>query len=374
MHRSAVVPQVAEHGGRGGGIVALNGLLREGNALPRSVSVEFDDEYLMLRDSRGWSETIGLGALRIREERPGSLVLGRQWRRGFSLQLSSEAARQARELLPPSRSLPRRIFALATSSPKLAITLMIAPFIIADHVPGQWYAHVTPKSAAARLESRAIEQARSDACDDASGQAALDALVRKLEGPGVPTEAIALRDPSFMVSARPGGQLLIFGSAVTEVDAEVLAALIAHELGHKEANQTLGAAGRAEEGDFPLRLILPWWDKSLVEMQYTRKEERMADHYAMVALRRAGIALRPAAEFFARIDQANQRDSYWAQEYSNRHSGVPNRAAVWATAANAQGSARPALSERQADELFNICWERPSGVTSKWADLPIRQQ
>jgi Zn-dependent protease with chaperone function len=274
--------------------------------------------------------------------------------------------------VPPPQPVSRRLLDFAKANPRLIPIVLAVPFFLADHLPGEWYAEMTPHSAAVRLEQRALEKLQRQTCDDMSGQAALDALIRKLAHPSAgPVEAIAVNEHSFMVSGRPGGQLLAFRSAIVEVDADVLAALVAHELAHIEAGATLRAAGRGEGGKYLLRLAMPWWEDRPAELTYSRAEERAADDAAMAKLFDAGISLRPAADFFARIDQANKGDRYWAQDYSEQHGGISNRATVWRTASNNQGATHPTLSERQADDLFNICWERPADVATKWSQVSI---
>jgi predicted Zn-dependent protease len=193
-------------------------------------------------------------------------------------------------------------------------------------------------------------------------------MIRSLAPNDGPTRAIVTNHGSFTVSARPGGELLIDKPATTEVDAEVLAALIAHALAHQQAGHVGVAVGRAEEGNYLGRLTFFRFSRDLVDLEFTREDEAAADQAAIAMMQRAGITLKPAARFFARMNEARLEERYWAQEYAEEHPGLRNRIAVWSAAAASQHVSHQALVERQADALFNICWERPENAPMKWTE------
>lgn len=196
----------------------------------------------------------------------------------------------------------------------------------------------------------------------------LNALVRRLAPthPPAPT-AVVLKQSPFFVSARPGGELLVDRAAVAEIDAPVLAALIAHELSHITHGDIVRAAGRGEGSRYVEHIFLGGYADRLAILKFSHDEEARADREAIELLKVKKISIGPAAAFFARNEKARREGSYWAQNYSDLHPGSANRASVWAVAARDQGPTPPPLSERNSDALFNACWERLEGVRWKWS-------
>ena len=345
--------------------MSLNGFLARGSTTPQLVTLEFGEQRIELTDARGQVEEIAYAWLKVREDRGGSLIIGRKWWPGFRLHLNGEAARIAREMLRPAPWL-KRVGRWALSSPKVAVVTLALPFFVIDSLPSTWVAQATPPPFSRGIEATAIGELAVQTCNSPAGNAALKSLVDFIASEGGAPKAMVINEPSFMVSARPGGELLIYHSATTEVDSEVLAALIAHAMAHQQAGHVRIAVARGEGSDYLGRLTAFRFNRDLVSLAYSAEEEAAADRAAIAMLRRVGISLRPAADFFARISQAELETRYWAQEYAEEHPGMADRARTWAAAASAQRASNAALSEQQADELFNICWERPSYVHPKW--------
>lgn len=94
-------------------------------------------------------------------------------------------------------------------------------------------------------------------------------------------------------------------------------------------------------------------------MSYSGIEERRADIEAMAMLRRARIAMEPAAQFFEEIRVSRAQNSFVAYEYRDFHFGIDSASKRWAAAASRQAlerGLRPALARDGADALFNFCW------------------
>lgn len=335
------------------------------NAPPSIVTIAFGDDAIELTDMRGEVRRIAIQWLKVIEDRGGSLVIGRKWTPGFRLHLSGESAHGAREMLKPAGWL-KRIGRWALGSPKAAIVVLALPFFVIDSLPGTWVARATPAIVSKGMEATAIDQAATESCSNPEGIAALQSMIRALAPNAPETPAVVTNSGAIIVSARPGGEILINRVATTEIDAEVLAALMAHALAHQQAGDVSIAVGRAEEGSYLGRLTFFRFSRELVRLEYTREEEEAADRAAIAMMQRSGIALEPAAKFFSRMNEARLGERYWAQEYAYEHPGLRNRIATWSAAAASQSAPRPALVERQADALFNICWERPENAPVKW--------
>lgn len=335
------------------------------NAPPEFVTIAFGDDGVELTDRRGEVRRIAFQWLRVLEDRGGSIVVGRKWLPGFRLHLSGETARTARELLEPTGWM-KGLGRWAMGSPKAAMVLFAMPFFVLDSLPGTWVARAVPTLLANGIEATAIDQAASEACSNPEGYAALDSMIRSLQPDARSSRAVLTNSGSFIVSARPGGEVLIDKVATTEVDAEVLSALLAHALAHQQLGHVRIAVGRGEGGDYLGRLTLFRFNRNLVDVAYTREEEEAADQTAIAMMQRSGITLEPVTKFFAKMNEARLEERYWAQEYAEEHPGLRNRVSTWTAAATSQRAPRHALAEQQADALFNICWERPENAPVKW--------
>lgn len=331
------------------------GLLRgrDGDA-PRVVTLSFDQAEMILTPAHGKTEWVAMSALRIRRELGGQLLLGRRGKRSWSLQLSGSTARDVRALLPPLQSRFTRWRRWAFRNPKLAAIAIAAPFFLVDLVPGLWFVPLTTPALAERLDAGVITAIRRRPCDWPQGQRALDALVRRLDPlADRPPTMIAAQGYSFFVSAIPGTRIVVFHPALTEVDAEVLAALVAHEMAHIRNGEVLAAIGRGEGHDYLWRLVSGPDENEFARAEYTAAQERAADEEAIRMLRAARISVLPAAAFFARIDDATTAGRYFAQDYAALHPGSPSRALRWSRAS--AGSVPVAFDEDQLDGLFNMC-------------------
>jgi Zn-dependent protease with chaperone function len=345
------------------------GFLRIGEGqTPTVVSIDFDDAGLTIRDQKGRLDYYPYPSLVSKSSQGDRITLGRRLARGFRLDLSGAAAREFRNRTPPPESRFSRLRRWAVRHPKLAALAILIPGIMIERLPGQWVAPLTPSRLAARLDGTLDHFVPAARCRSSEGHAVLNGLVRRLSKAGVPPPtATAVDDWSFLVSARLNGQLLVTRSSLAEIEGEVLAALIAHELAHVENGDLIRAAGRGEGTRFIERIVLGGYPNRMAKLDFSSEEEARADEHAIEMLQAHRISILPAAHFFSRDEQARREESYWAQHHTDVHFGMPRRVAAWLAAARRQAPARPMLNERDADALFNTCWKRQQGTNWKWA-------
>lgn len=330
------------------------------------MSIEFDDLGLAIREPRGEVNWYAYRSLIVRASHGGGVVLGQRFRPRFRLDLSGAAAREFLARIPPAESRLSRLRRWAVRSPKQAALAILIPGYLLEHLPGSWIAPFTPIALVERLDGSLGDYVAANRCRSNEGQTVLNTLIQRLTPPNVaPPSAVAIRQSSFLVSARPGGQLLVDRGATAEVDAPVLAAVIAHELAHIEHGDISRAAGRGEGSRFVEHIVLGG-NERWASLEFSGEEEARADREAIAILIKHRISLGPAAAFFARDEKARREDSYWAQNYSDVHPGAANRAKRWANAARHQQSTTLLMNERDSDALFNVCWDRPEGVRRKW--------
>lgn len=355
---------------RGGGVsLSEFGFLRTGqSATPLVVSIAFDDGGLAITDRHGKVDWLAYSALIVRDTPGDRIILGQRFRPRFRLDLAGSAAREFRARTPPLESRWSRLRRWAIRSPKLAALAILVPAYLLEHLPGQWLAPITPPFLAARLDAGVAKDVANAQCRSKDGQRVLDALVRRLTPAGVALPAtFAINDHTSFVSARLSGQLVVSRPALVEIEAPVLAALIAHELAHIHHGDLIWAAGRGEGTSYIGHMIQGSWAERQAAFEFSEDEEARADRVAIDLLAKHRIALGPAAAFFARDEKARREGSYWAQSYTNAHPGLPNRGAAWAIAARRQRATVPLLDEKDADDLYNLCWQRREGIPLKWA-------
>ena len=332
------------------------------------MSVDFDDNGLAITDRVGAVEWFGYSALTVRDTPGDRIILGRRLHPRFRLDLSGVAAREFRLRMPPMESRWSGLRRWAIRSPKLAALAILIPSYFLEHIPGRWLAPITPPVLAARLDASVDAYLGPTRCRSHDGQVVLDAVVDRLTPEGViAPRPVASNVMGSFISARLNGKLVVSNRALVDIDPTVLAALIAHELAHIEHGDLIRAAGRGEGSSFLGLIVQGSWARRIAALEFSRDEEARADRAALGTLAAHHIAIAPAAAFFARDDKARDDGSYWAQDYTNAHWGLPNRAAAWAAAARHQRDALPMLSERDADALYNICWRRPDRAPEKWA-------
>jgi hypothetical protein len=332
------------------------GMLRRGtHSTPRTVSLTFDDESITIVDSAGTHVWLPLKDLRVKVEQGGSLVLGRRLTRNWSLHLTGNAARTVRQLLPAKEARFTRFRRWAFRNPKLAGLAFVAPFLALEHIPGSMLLPVTTPSLAKRLDSGVLRYANRGRCNRPGSQEALVRLARALTPAtkSIP-DIVATNYPSFLVTAVPGDHIIVSRSALVEIPAEAMAALLAHELAHLEGGEVVPAIARAEESNFLWRLIVGPNVTSLAAAYYTKGQEAAADKSAQERLRAAGIPLGPAADFFTNMDHATASGLFFGQEHSERHPGLAGRAAAWRMAAAGEQE-REYFDRDTSDALFNAC-------------------
>lgn len=230
---------------------------------------------------------------------------------------------------------------------------------IAQHFPPAWTASAIPQSLQHRLVDAEIAQNAARRCSRDGGEEALRELLVRLDpelGPSV--EIVGFNEGAFLVTAAPANKLVVTREALQRTDPETMAALLAHQLSHLRHGDPIVAMVR-HEGTWGIwGAVLEGRLSNGLKMNYSGIEERRADVEAMTMLRRARIAIEPAARFFEEVRVSRAQNSFVAYEYRDFHFGIDSPAKRWATAASQQveQDVRPALDRERSDALFNFCW------------------
>jgi len=345
----------------------VEGKLYDGaTAHPHRVEVDVGPEGLFIFRTDGSVEEVATRLLKRVEGNPGAIRLARSDVQGWRLSIGIEAIAQIEPLLGRPEKYGRwvdriglipallgGIFATAA----IAAVGFAAPGWIAPHVPEQWERNVGDAIVGDFGDRR---------CGDGHGQAALNSIVRRLEGKGKGRDEIritALNVPMFNAAALPGGHIVVFRPAITETeDADALAGIVAHEIAHVRRRHVAEAMIR----EFGIGTLIRLFGGSvganaqqLVALSYSREAEAEADRDAIQMLRRAGVSPLPTARLFEKLAKEEGDGLTYAAGYLDSHPASAARAREFARSHDPRVRYAPVLSEAQADALWNVCWNRP---------------
>jgi Zn-dependent protease with chaperone function len=156
-------------------------------------------------------------------------------------------------------------------------------------------------------------------CGAASGRAALDKIVRRLEAAaalGAPLRSFVVRRAEANAMALPGGQVYVFRGLIEKADtADEVAGVIAHEIGHvahRDGTKAVLQAGGLSFlfgmllGDFVGGGAVVIAAKSVLQSSYSREAEAAADAYGAELMAAAHGNPRALASMLGKIGGATE--------------------------------------------------------------------
>jgi beta-barrel assembly-enhancing protease len=328
-------------------------------AHPHAVRVEFGARGLTLTQESGWTDSIDATQLKRVDVSRATIRLGRRDKPGWRLVLPGDAADEVRALIGREERygrwidriglVPALVVGAAVTGAVVAVGY-IAPAWIAPHVPMSWERNVG---------SAIVGDYGDLRCRGPGGQQALEALVERV-APGAtkgpePIKIAALNVPVFNAAALPGGYIVVFKPAITETDPEALAGVLAHEIAHVRRRHVTEALLRELGIGALIRLFsgtIGANAEQIVALSYTRANEAQADSDAIASLKRANIDPRPTAALFHRLSREAPE---FSAQFLNSHPLSASRAQKFAASFDPRAHYAPALSEGNADALFDIC-------------------
>jgi beta-barrel assembly-enhancing protease len=250
-----------------------------------------------------------------------------------------------------------------------AILLVCGPalYFVLPAVPGKLAAMV-PIAWEEQIGDLTLHSIPGRRCGAADGQAALDALTRRVLGDSaMPYHLqVTVRDSDIINAfALPGGRIVILRGLLRSAQSpEEVAGVLAHELTHvlkrhPTRNMIAQQGTSLILGAFTGGGIGHIVGTLLVSLSYTRAAEEEADAGAMELLDRAGISSWGLLSFFERLlqDEEKSGESQWLSlvfpNYLRTHPATQQRIAT--VRAQAGPGTQPALNPRQWLALRTIC-------------------
>ena len=205
-------------------------------------------------------------------------------------------------------------------------------------------------------------------CERARGAAALARMTARLEAQTdlpYPLAVTVLDHDMVNAFALPGGRVVLFRGLIdAAAGPDEVAAVLAHEIGHvahrDPARGALRSAGSIGVlglllGDFAGGAVVLFLVERLIDANYSRDAEAVADQFAFDLLVGAGVRPSALATFFERL-QKEQGESAGILAHFQSHPELGDRIA--AARSGNTGSAtfdRPSLDDRDWSNLRRIC-------------------
>lgn len=223
-------------------------------------------------------------------------------------------------------------------------------------------ARMVPASVEKRLGDLMVGDFGRKGCADPAGQAALDALVGRIDAGDRDVEVHVVKLGMVNAVTLPGGRVVVFDGLLKAAQSpDEVAGVIGHELGHVRHHDVTEALVR----QLGLSVLLGGleghvggYTNTLLATAYSRKAEANADRYAIALLRDAAISPAATAGFFRRLGKGTGRAERMFA-YLNTHPVSADRAAGFDRSADARVKYRPALDETQWAALKDICRGTP---------------
>ncbi len=332
------------------------------SALRRSVTLGVSAGQLELVGEDGGTRVAPADLVFI-ENRTEHRVYGRRDKPGWRLGVPESAPGEIAALLPTGERYGGwidRIGLWRASAIGVAISAVV---LLGVYKLPQWLAPMVPDSVMKAYGDAVVGDFGGKFCAGPGGQAALNALTRRLapETKGLNVRVVDL--PIVNAAALPGGNIVIFNELLKEAESpEEFAGILGHEIAHIEHRDVAEAMVR----ELGLGLIVTTVGgsvggnvHSLLSLSYSRDKETAADVEAIAAMNRARISPAPTARFFERLSKGEDVIGTDAFVYLSSHPISKGRADAFRKG-EAKGEAyTPALSRDEWDALVDICHNDP---------------
>ena len=205
-------------------------------------------------------------------------------------------------------------------------------------------------------------------CESASGQQALLALQRRIEGPAAPPRELRILNMAVPNAFTfPGGRIVMTKGLMSEAEsADELAGILAHEIQHVKQRHImthvirgtiLSAAWAATAGDFTgIMVIDPTTAFQIANLRFSRADEESADRGAVAMLDAVTISRDGMVKFFDRLKEKSDVVPQWL----STHPSSARRARELAGPGPVTtGKGEPVLSPAHWNDLKKACDSTP---------------
>ncbi len=307
---------------------------------------------------------VPLDELAIADEDKVQLIVSRRFVPGWRLILDQPVDPDLRARLPHPPRYGGWIDRFGLVKATAALSVIAGAVLVIGHVAPRWIAPFVPPSWERNIGDAIVGDFGELRCRSPQGDAALNALVERLD-PGATRPGprqiriAALHVDIFNAAAIPGAHIIVFKGAIDETpNPDAMAGILAHEIAHVRRRHVtealvrelgIGALIRTFAGGIGANA------EQVVGLSFTRANEAQADADAIATLRRAGIDPRPTAALFDRLSNKEGGDTRPALQFLESHPGSESRAGNFARSFDPEASYRPALDPAGMKALISAC-------------------
>ena len=299
------------------------------------------------------------------EDRGDTLVYGHSEREGWRLGVTKPVDAAVAALLPAASRYGSWIDRFGIVRASVVGVAVSALVIFGVYRLPHWLAPYVPDGVMKAYGDALVGDFGGKFCAGPGGQAALDALTRRLAPSAKGLKVRVVNLPVVNAAALPGGNIVIFNELLKEASsAEEFAGVLGHEIAHVE-NRDVAEAMVRELG---LGLVVSTIGgdvggnaHALLSMSYSRDAETSADASSIRAMQRARISPADTAKFFDRLnkDEAKVGFDNDVFVYLSTHPDTKERASAFRRAAKPDAGYAPPMSRAEWDALKGICHNDP---------------
>ncbi len=327
------------------------------------------DRSIHVTPSAGDPVTIDATELTVVDEDKQQLVIARRAMPGWRLIFDQPVDPALRAALPGASRYGGWIDRIGLGKASVMLAVVAGAVLLIGHTAPLWIAPLVPPAWERNVGDAIVGDFGKLRCRSPEGQAALQALVERLD-PGATAagpaqiRVAALDVNMFNAAAVPGSNIVIFKGALDDTEnVDALAGIVAHEIAHvrrRDVTESLvrelgiGALIRTFAGSVGANA------EQVVGLSFTRANEREADADAIATLKGAGIDPRPTAALFEKLSGKSGGDGNPAFDFLQSHPGSKGRAANFARSFNPKAQYHPALDAAAAKAMRGACAVPPT--------------
>ena len=326
-------------------------------AREQQVWAERDGDWLSLSNEVGEHDRVALGDLVCLSRHGNEIRLGHRSVEGWRLMLPASTHAALLDGMPrrgqletmTSRGMQRAMFGLTLLVSAALAVLLIAPDIIARHLP------LSIERRIGTGYDLPISLAR---CDDPAARRALETIVDRLD-PAARRDGFTVELVKFdegNAAALPGGRIVVLSGLFKDVhEPDALAGILAHEIAHVRRRHVARAIVRQLGMSTIVTLLgggsVAGTANGLLDLRFTRSAEAEADADAVATLRRVGIDPRPTARALAGLGKLDGTIPQWLGD----HPDSAGRAKAFAASYDPAAAYRPASGAQERAALVHPC-------------------
>jgi beta-barrel assembly-enhancing protease len=306
-----------------------------------------------------WADLVFTG------DKDGSATYGlkgtRGWRIGFDAPIPQDIAIHLPHHVKYGRWIDR--IGLWPATGAFVAVSAVALFVVTQ--APDWLAPLVPASFERKLGDAMIGDFGGRICNGPGGQAALDALVTRVEPKSSDLKVRVVNINMVNAVALPGGNIFVFRGLLQEAKSpDELAGVLGHEIGHVRNRDVMQALLR----QMGVSVLLGGANSNVsgslnavISSTYSRSAESKADTYAIKAMERSNVSPIATAGFFARLAEMEKSlgKAKAALGYLSSHPLSEVREKAFRSSAKGSAHYTPVITAEQWLSLVESCKNDP---------------